>query len=290
MKSNLDHIPEGSGRPVNTKTVTIAVLLLSIATILLCVFFLHQGSGRLEAAPSGKVFCDRMVWQEFGKRGSQITIWKQRGYDVFFFETGMTIDADGSPHAYHPSNIGIDDNENGKDEQGNWVGIVLANKKPYIQNSTDPAPGYYVSATSLYDMTKRRTDPRRYVDSEKIPYIALPRQVMHPDGRCQRDAKACLGDITIVRNIENGRYAFAILADQAPSSGIGEGSIALATALGIDPDARIGGAKEGIQYLIFPGTGDEKPKSIEQINDMGKKILERWGGMGKLDACFADQS
>ncbi len=131
-----------------------------------------------------------------------MTVWKAARYDVFFFETGMTIDADGSPHAYHPDNTGIDDNAHGKDEKGKWVGIVLANRKPYIQNATDPAPGYYVSTTSLYDKTRRRTDPQRYVDSERIPYLALPRQVMHPDGDCRRDAKACLGDIAIVRNTE----------------------------------------------------------------------------------------
>lgn len=272
------------------KIFSIAISLVSIAAILFYAYFMYHGFGQLEAASVTRMFCDRMIWQAIDNKGSKVTVWKQRGYDVFFFETGMTIDADGSPHAYHPDNTGIDDNAHGKDEKGKWVGIVLANRKPYIQNATDPAPGYYVSTTSLYDKTRRRTDPQRYVDSERIPYLALPRQVMHPDGDCRRDAKACLGDIAIVRNTENGLYSFAILADQAPSSGIGEGSIALANALGVDPDARIGGTKAGIQYLIFPGTGDEKPKTIEQINDMGKRILERWGGRDKLDACFTDES
>ncbi len=277
---------EGCCRSTKKKTVFVVASIVLIAIFLFYAFFVHHGPGRLEAASATRAFCDRMVWQVVDNKGEKVTVWKQRGYDVFFFETAMTIDADGSPHAYHPQNIGIDDNAHGKDEHGNWVGIVLANRKPYIQNSTDPAPGYYVSTTSLYDKTKKRTDPHRYVDSEKIPYLALPKQVMHPDGKCRRDAKACLGDIAIVRNTENGLYAFAILADQAPHTGIGEGSIALATALGVDPDARIGGTPKGIQYLIFPGTGDEKPKTRNQINAMGMDILKRWGGMDKLDACF----
>jgi len=278
---------EEHGRNKRKRAVIIVASLVPITLFFLYMTFVHHGPGRLEAASPNRAFCDRMVWQVVDNNDEKVTIWKQRGYDVFFFVTGMTIDADGSPHAYHPQNIGIDDNAHGKDEQGNWVGIVLANRKPYIQNSTDPAPGYYVSTTSLYDRTKRRTDPHRYVDSEKIPYLALPKQVMHPDGKCRRDARACLGDIAIVRNTENGLYAFAILADQAPKTGIGEGSIALAAALGVDPDARIGGTSKGIQYLIFPGTGNEQPKTLNEINAMGMELLKRWGGMEKLDTCFA---
>ena len=43
-----------------------------------------------------------------------------------------------------------------------------------MQGPGDPAPGYYVSTTSLHDANLPVTDPRRYVDSEQVPYLALP--------------------------------------------------------------------------------------------------------------------
>jgi hypothetical protein len=267
------------------------LLALSFASIFTVEYAALRENGSLRGHAVAGVFCDRMEWLVIGKRFRHpgTTIWKQRGYDAFFFEAGMAIDADGSPRAYHPLNIGLDDNRHGKDASGRWVGVVLGNGKPYVQGPHDPAPGYYVSATSLYDPAKPLTDPARYVDSEKIPYLALPGQVMHPSGICIRDAKACLGDLAVVLNRNNGRVSYAILADRAPHSQIGEGSIALAEALGVNPDPRNGGNGDGIRYLIFPGTGDERPKSSEEIKKMGDKAFRKWGGMEKMEACFAGE-
>jgi hypothetical protein len=113
---------------------------------------------------------------------------------------------------------------------------------------------------------------------------------MHPSGICIRDAKACLGDLAVVLNRNNGRVSYAILADQAPHTQIGEGSIALAEALGVNPDPRIGGTIDGIRYLIFPGTGDGRPKSNDEIRKLGEKAFRKWGGMEKMEACFAGET
>jgi Fungal chitosanase of glycosyl hydrolase group 75 len=66
----------------------------------------------------------------------------------------LGIDADGSPHAYHPNGSppGLDYLANAG-KPGNWYGIVTDNQKasgnPVVQGSSDPAPGFYISSTAL---------------------------------------------------------------------------------------------------------------------------------------------
>jgi len=49
------------------------------------------------------------------------SIWGQDGETAFLFVSGMAIDADGSPHAYNPSDTGLDNFANGG-RPGNWWG------------------------------------------------------------------------------------------------------------------------------------------------------------------------
>src|SRR5207302_10540413 len=110
-----------------------------------------------------------------------ISVWRLEREPNFFFTSKMSVDADGSPRAYHPDNHSGLDNLANAGHPGNWWAIVTDNGKkngtPVIQGANDPAPGYYVSTTSLQDDTKRSTDPNRYVDAEVIPFIALPPEV-----------------------------------------------------------------------------------------------------------------
>ena len=109
---------------------------------------------------------------------------------------------------------------------------------------------------------------------------------MHPDRQCVRDDKACLGDIAVVVNRRNEKLSYAIVADQGPTTKIGEGSIALAKALGVNSSLRIGGTEHGIFYLIFPGSGNETSKAVEEINSIGQELFNRWGGQEKLNTCL----
>src|SRR5215471_18124773 len=202
-----------------------------------------------------------------------IGVWKLGGGSAVFFVAGMTIDADGSPRAYHPDNTGLDDLENARGD-GGWAGIVLRDGEPVVQGPSDPAPGYYVSQTSLEDWTKRASDPSRYVDSEKIPFIVLP-------GDVARMAGARVGDFAMVRNLRNGRSCPAIFADMGP--GLGEGSIALARALGINPDARRGGTYRGVLYIVFPHSGNRRPRPVEEINDAAIRLLTDCGGLDRIN-------
>jgi hypothetical protein len=190
----------------------------------------------------------------------------------------MTIDADGAPNAYNPQNTGLDDLANAG-APGHWVGILQdKNGDPLVQGPDDPFPGYYISCTALADWTKAPNDPTRFVDASKIPYIVLP-------GAVARELGAWPGDLAVVVNFWNGNYSYAILGDIGT---LGEGSIALANNLGISSDARHGGTWWGVSYLVFPGSGDHRPKSIDRIDQLGQKLLSDWGGVAKLAACAKD--
>jgi len=193
---------------------------------------------------------------------------------AFFFISGMTIDADGAPNAYHPDDFGLDAVANAG-APGNWNGIITdQDGAPLIQQESDPFPGYYISCTSLFDDTKMFTDPATYVDASRIPYIALPQDLADREG-------LQLGDFSFVMNLENGKSSFAIYADIGT---IGEGSIALADALSISSDARRGGQSDGILYLLFPGSGDHRPRTITEIRIEGEKLLSMLGKMKQTRA------
>ncbi len=139
-----------------------------------------------------------------------------------FYRAGMDVDADGSPHAYHPENTGLDVNEDAMDGS-EWVGVVTDDdRNPVIQNSSDPAPGFYVSTTSLEDPRHAVTKPSRYVDATKIPYIVIPGGAL---------GRARLGHPTIVLDVLTGRRVKGIVADAGPRHKIGEASMFLAAAI-----------------------------------------------------------
>jgi hypothetical protein len=213
-----------------------------------------------------------------GEPEREIPISHLPGSAAFFYESGMTIDADGAPNAYHPDNTGLDDLANAG-SPGNWQGLAKnEDGEPYVQGPNDPFPGYYVSATALTDRTKPRNDPAHYVDSTKIPYVVLP-------GSMARQIGARPGDFSVVFNQRNGKSSYAIFGDVGPSDRIGEGSMALAENLGIRSDARNGGARRGVLFLIFPGSGNGRPRPVEEINAESEKLLQAWGGTSQLAAC-----
>jgi hypothetical protein len=204
----------------------------------------------------------------------------------FFYESGLAIDADGAFQAYHPNDrFGLDSLAHAG-HWGNWWAVVTDNGKrsgrPVLQGKSDPAPGYYVSTTALYDPDNSNLrDPHRYVDAAKIPYV-----VLHPEAL----KHARLGDFATVVNIQNGKVSAAIVADEsAPDLPVGEGSIALAEHLGIDSRPRYGGKSGGVAYLIYPGSGNGRPRPLEEIDAKSKHLFEGWGGLERLNACLAGE-
>jgi hypothetical protein len=205
---------------------------------------------------------------------------------AFFFESGLAIDADGAFRAYHPDDRSGLDSLAHAGHAGNWWALVTHNGKasghPVVQGKSDPAPGYYVSTTALYDPDNSNPrDPHRYVNAATIPYVVLhPKALQH----------ARLGDFATVVNLQNGKISAAIVADEsAPNLPVGEGSIALAEALGVDSSPRNGGKEGSIAYLIYPGSGNGKPRSLKEIAAHSQQFFQAWGGFDKLQACLSEK-
>lgn len=204
----------------------------------------------------------------------------------FFYTADLAVDADGAFKAYHPDDRPGLDALAHAGHPGNWWAVVTDNEersgRPVLQRQSDPAPGYYVSTTALYDRKKQNPrDPSRYVDAMKIPYIVLPPQALK---------HARLGDFATVVNLDNGRISGAIVADESLEfpDRIGEGSIALAQALNIDPDPRYGGKDDGgVVYLVYPGSGNGSPRALKDVIANSQRLFEQWGGLDKLHGCLA---
>jgi Fungal chitosanase of glycosyl hydrolase group 75 len=197
-------------------------------------------------------------------------VWKIHNY-IIGYVSEMTIDVDGSPQAYHPQNIGLDNlaYATSKGELSKYV-IVYNEERPYIQTALDPFPGYYLSQTSLQDVSKKETDYRRYVNSEEIPFIAIPDNL--------RANGLQKGDLAYVFNRKTRKGSFAIVADIGSSLHIGEGSVKLAERLGINLSYKKGvkqiigcDADSGIIYLIFPNSGNQKPMSLYEIESKAQQ-------------------
>ena len=202
---------------------------------------------------------------------------------AFFYESGMMIDADGAYHAYHPDNRSGLDYLGNAGRPGNWWALVTSNGepsgRPLIQTDTDPASGFYISMTSLEDSNCDRKDPRRYVNAEAVNFIVLP-------GRLGLGAK--LGDFAVVIRPATGAYDYAVYADVGPANKIGEGSIALAAALGIPSSPKSGGVGHGIVYIVFSASGQGWPLSQPEIDQYGGQLFAKWGGVDKAKDCFPD--
>jgi Fungal chitosanase of glycosyl hydrolase group 75 len=241
----------------------------------------------LAACPRKKVLSvTEQQWQGTGVKRVQDR-YRVAGKRGFWFASGMTIDADGSPRAFHRvSALGLDDLVNAG-QPGNWWGILTysgeTNGRPVVQGRTDPAPGFYISQTGLEDTSKKERDPRRYVDAVKVPYVVL-------SGTDRQNLGAVFGDYIVVYNSTNHKYTYAMYGDNWPILKIGEGSVALANELGINPDPRNGGVEDmSVVYLVFPKSRSNKWTAEETVAttriEAGKRFTA-WGGIGQLEACL----
>ncbi len=237
------------------------------------------------STPDGSKACARSHVLDFkvsrdGETAGDIPVWQTSGSAAFFYESGMYIDADGAPNAYNPQNTGLDDLANAG-EPGHWSALAHDDSgEPYLQGPRSSYPGYYVSTTALSDRAKRSDDPAKYVDATSVSYIVLPRGF-------SRQMGARLGDFAMVLNLRNGKYSAAIFADIGPSDYIGEGSMALAENLSVRSSPRRGGTSHGIVYLVFPGSGNGQPRTVEEITEQSTKLFDDWGGPSQLTACAA---
>lgn len=188
------------------------------------------------------------------------------------FTAGMAIDCDGAPNAYAlpgSGRIGLDAISNAG-YMGHWVGLACDNAgKPYIQGTSDPAPGYAVSQTALQDHSRPLSSPSRYVDADKVPYIVTPPELMGGKG-------VRLGDLAVALRLD--RIVFCIVADIGPHSHYGEASMAAARPLNIDDNPRSGGCSSGVTYVIFPGSAATPawPRSVLEFQADAARRYADW--------------
>ncbi len=201
---------------------------------------------------------------------------------AFVWTSGMSVDADGSPRAYAPVGSGLPtlDRLANAGKAGHWAGLACnGNGVPYVQQRGDRAPGYYVSSTALQNASKAVKDPDRYVNAEEIPYIAIPPELIAAGAR--------KGDLAIVTY--GALECAAIAGDVGPKREIGEGSMALARALGIPADARGGGVDSGVTYVLFTGSRSAIPwpREVSEFAAVASALFLAWGGYGRMSAAAA---
>ena len=51
--------------------------------------------------------------------------------------------------------------------------------------------------------------------------------------------------------------------------------------------AKLQFARHRILYLVFPGSGNLQPRTIDEIQSETEKLLHDWGGIEKLASCVA---
>lgn len=215
-----------------------------------------------------------------------IDIYRLNNSDAIFYTSKMAIDVDGATCSYNSADTGCDYLVNaGKDTLARRPDGELCTQGPQ-----DPYPGYYVSMTSLTDgQNPNDCDYRKYVNSEEIPYIVLP-------GGWYSDWSIELGDFATVVNLNSPllKVSHAIYADIGPASKIGEGSVALAEALGVKSDPKTGGIDDGILYIVYPGSGagPNKLRTLAEIENNGEELFSNWGmgGMTQVHDLFPENS
>lgn len=186
--------------------------------------------------------------------------------------SGMAIDADGAPNAYAPlGKLAPLDFLANAGRPGSWWALVcdpLGN--PYVQGPDDPCPGYYVSETALQDDTKPTRDPHRYVDAGQVPYVVVPPDLLAMGVK--------VGDLAWVTCGQSA--SAAIVGDVGPRGHLGEGSIALARALGLpcSPRAKNAGAVGGVSWVVFPGSRIAPPWPRDFAADAAA-LYQAWPGV-----------
>jgi hypothetical protein len=201
--------------------------------------------------------------------------------DSLAWVAGMEVDVDGAPEAYAPAGVKALDDLRNAGGPGDWYGLVCnPYGTPYVQGADDPFPGGYVSGTSLVDHSRAAWDVRRYVDASMVPYLSLPKELFERAGaRVGQLAMACYGDAV----------SAAIVAEEGPHGRIGEGSLRLVQALGVDPfrglpQHHLLGIDSGVRCVVFFGSvaSPAWPRNVAEFSATAAGLFKVWGGSDRL--------
>lgn len=168
----------------------------------------------------------------------------------------MTCCADGSPRCYGPSSPpALDYLGNAGSPETGWWGIVTDDAGyPIVQEEGNkekhPYPGLYVSCTAYWhDEFPDEEDVRHWVNAEKVRFSVIPSSI-----RMAVEPKfmGCKARIT---DKQTGKRINCVCAEIGPSTHMGEASMAVCKAFGLDPDPKCGGSsdKKRWHYEFWPG-------------------------------------
>jgi hypothetical protein len=252
-----------------------------IPITLLCLLLLPlYGSSAMAAS------CDAVLWQEY--RDTKLL--RFPGSTAYFYlVNGMEIDADGAPNAYSPDNKGIDALANAEFPHGTWRSILVVDPqrpdRPFVQPD-GKFKNFFVSMTTLQDLTRPVTDIHRYVDATQVPYLVFPGAffAMKETGD--------FGDLGAVWQPRTGKESPFIVADKGPRNApLGEVSVRLAENLGghnVSPRHGTGAPGGPFVYVVFPKSKSQPPWPVtaKQLEQRIQEQLMALGGWDRILSCL----
>lgn len=254
----------------------------------------------LGSAGPMRAACSFNAWIEF--KGTKLS--RNAAQTAYVYTTAHSrIDADGAPNAYHPDDIGKNctrDAHVGLDCPANagypnttwWSSVLIPdpdNPSRAYEQKTGPFNGFFIAGTWLADASLPNTNPDKFVDSTKVPYMVFPGNTFDDIA-----GSGFKGDVGIAWHTQNGKSTPFIVADQGggDQAKLGEGSIALYEALGgqnVNPRTGAGVAPGKVRFLVFPGsrrtvhpTWPRTPASIKSQSDA---LLAQIGGEQAVRDC-----
>jgi hypothetical protein len=125
-------------------------------------------------------------------------------------------------------------------------------------------PGYSPSTAGTDSMGQP-------LDASTLPFVVVPQA---SNGFDFMMAGLTYGSVAAV--LYEGRLVYAIAGDTGDKGIAGEGSYALASALGIDPNPVTGGASSGVTYILFTGAGAVVAKNEDHAaaQSLGEQLAD----------------
>lgn len=109
------------------------------------------------------------------------------------------------------------------------------------------------------------------LSAENTPFIVVPLPSSIWDFR---DELIVGGNLVTV--VYKDRVVHGVVGDEGPTDRIGEGSYALASALGINPDPSSGGVESGVTYIVYPGVKVNPIESTAEAARLGELHAADW--------------
>jgi hypothetical protein len=124
---------------------------------------------------------------------------------------------------------------------------------------------------AFHPATAFTTSVGAYPYASKTPYVVVPMRTNRWDYE-----EYNVRPLGIAAVIFNGKVKYAPVMDIGPPTIIGEGSYALASSLGINPNPTYGGVGTGVTYIVFTGTRAVKPEDNTAVTRLGESLADEW--------------